>query len=552
MSKDFPINRVYNLIWASASSYHFRPPVIGEDLAGNYSFYMNIIIGLSIKYFTAERIESLFVIWQDSRSRDKYDILAVYILEAYLYKKELEERPHLKQLRRSYYEDFLADRFDLKRKDLALKQNLAYTLTMKRAHDVLGLSYNKLNKKELEIYQGLRLPEDLIEDDLNQIVLGLFEKYLAYKKDPKTKKSLLYKLPTLKPTFSYRLDGPGSRLTKGEGSSSFILKLIARYKKIKEDEIEDLFGQRYFSKDKTQKLNEEICRDKHKKSRVYFSTGRPKKSHHKIKDLNQKALDKNLSFYEKNKASYERMSKSLSKKISSSITSLTTYEEDLSPRGNLRTDLAWKSQIPNYRYIFSKKSLRDKPDFRIDLLLDGSASLMDKQEEIAIETYILAKALDNNGIRSRIISYHSLGHVTGLTILKDYNKKAQLKKILTYKTMGFNRDGLAYRALSKLIESPSKNHLVLIFTDAAPSDIKPLIKKGLNKPYSDKYSLEDAKEELNQLRKLKVAVGGLIHKNNPDEAGYLFYNNFIQVTSIDQLANRAGNFIKKELTKTRS
>ena len=55
--------RFYNRIWNGALSYRYKPIIIGSDLSGNPSFYMNLIIGLSIKYFGKETIENLFAIW---------------------------------------------------------------------------------------------------------------------------------------------------------------------------------------------------------------------------------------------------------------------------------------------------------------------------------------------------------------------------------------------------------------------------------------------------------------------------------------------------------
>ena len=96
-----------------------------------------------------------------------------------------------------------------------------------------------------------------------------------------------------------------------------------------------------------------------------------------------------------------------------------------------------------------------------------------------------------------------------------------------------------------------KDHLLLILTDASPSDLRPLIKEGLspNKAYKEEPALKDTKEELDKLRRKNIKIAALIHKENTTNATYLYYDNFYQIKDLSHFASLATRIIKKELLK---
>ena len=65
-------NREFNWIWNGALSYGYKPVLTVTDLSGNPSFYMNLIIGLAIKYFGRDAIEELFALWEDKKNYEKF------------------------------------------------------------------------------------------------------------------------------------------------------------------------------------------------------------------------------------------------------------------------------------------------------------------------------------------------------------------------------------------------------------------------------------------------------------------------------------------------
>lgn len=119
--------------------------------------------------------------------------------------------------------------------------------------------------------------------------------------------------------------------------------------------------------------------------------------------------------------------------------------------------LSWKSKVGNNPKIFTKKTYDAKDTFKITILLDESTSLLYKQEIVASEAYIISLALSKNNINHRIISYSTVDDYTILTFLKDFDEKTDINRIFSHKTIGFNRDGLAMRAISSITEKNAKN-----------------------------------------------------------------------------------------------
>lgn len=547
--------RIYNQIYNGAFSYDFLPPLIGLDLDGNPDFYLNLIIGLAVKYFTEEKIAELFSLWQNHKNRDSYDLFAIFLLEDFCYRRELSQRPKLFNLRKAYADNFLADKYDLKRKNLALRENLYYTLEMKKCSDILNRSY-KLNAKEANIYENFILSSDTNKDNLGKRIIDLFEKFLSYKSASNRPShfSLNFSLFDLRGSYQLERSNRADIFSnKDQRRINPLGEFIARRKTAKRDMIVSIFGKPLFSYDKENFINKVCAVDKHKKSKVYFSSGIGLNSFDKINSLNAKAIDANTSFFKKNEAFYQRIIKNLAKNIRLSLKSFEEANIDLKKEGDLVGSLAWKSKIPNYKKIFSKKSYDIVADFKVDILLDGSASLIYKQEIVASEAYILSKALEANNITHRIMIYSSLGEYTVITFLKDFDENTNRDRIFSYKALGFNRDGLAYRALSTLFPKKEANHLLLILSDASPSDIKPLISVGfaLNKSYEEEVALKDSKEELDKIRRKGLSIAGLIHKENPENASYLFYQDFALVNDMEHLSSLCVRLIKKELIKMR-
>ena len=549
-------NRIFNLQWAGASDYDFENFIIGENIDGNPDFYLNLIIGLAVKYLGDEPIKNLFDSWAYNIKRDKYDLAFLYILEEFAYQKEVKNRPVLKDLRKAYAEKFLDDKYDLQRRNLALRQNQIYRLELIRMREILGQNQGKLSSTDINLYNKLWLADDTNQSNLEERVIKLFKTHLSYKEN-----NFLNKIPSL--NFSIfesagvisleRSNMPADfagKSQKAYGLTSYILDFKSRKRKESLSYLEKTFGKSLFDEKIRLGIERDLCTGGHKKSRLFFTKGISENDKNLDQDLNNKTIERHLIKFKANKAAYTQAIAVLSKEIKLKLNLTSSLEYDIARRGKLIPRLAYKAEISNRARIFKKKGLVTYPSMKVDLLVDASASLLDKESEVAIEAYILAKSLENNNILNRIISFQTVGDFTILTILKDYGEVIDIRKIFRFKSMGWNRDGLTFRAYRAILDYDIKNTLSIVITDANPQDLKPLISEGLrlNKPYQDEIGLKDARENINILRKKGLKIAAIINGDHIENSKTLYRNNFIKINSPTGIASAAGKFIKKQIS----
>ena len=549
-------NRISNIQWAGARDYSFDNFIIGENIDGNPDFYINLIIGLAIKYLGKNEIQKLFDAWAYNFRRDKYDLALLYILEDFAYKKEISQRPVLKSLRIAYAQKFLDDKYDLQRRNLALRQNTIYRLELLRMGEILGKNTGNFSKKDLDLYKKLCLPSDTDKSNIESRVINLFNTYLGYRES-----DLLKKLPSLNLSLFEsagmvsleRSNMPANfagKSQKSHGFGSLILDFKMKKRRESLAYIEKTFGKSLFDEKIRLGIERDLCTGGHKKSRLFYTRGITENDKDLDQDLNKKAIARHLLKFKANKTAYTRAISVLSKEIKLKLNLTSSLDDNLASRGKLVPRLAYKAEITDRAKIFKKKSLQTDPNIRVDLLVDGSASLLEKESEVAIEAYILAKSLENNSILNRVISFQTLGDFTILTILKDYNEKTDIKKIFRFKAMGWNRDGLVFRAYRAILNKDFKNTLSLILTDANPQDLKPLITEGfrLNKPYQDQVGLDDTKKNLADLRKKGLKIGAILSGDHVENAREIYRSNFIKIDKPTSIASACGKFIKNQIS----
>jgi nitric oxide reductase activation protein len=148
----------------------------------------------------------------------------------------------------------------------------------------------------------------------------------------------------------------------------------------------------------------------------------------------------------------------------------------------------------------------------VDVLLDASASRVENQSEIAIQGYMLAKALEKLHLPVSVSCFHSLRSYTVLDQLKSYEDH-DARKIFRYSAAGWNRDGLCLRLLKERIrKDDGHQHLVIVMTDAHPSDstdMPPEEGSIFKRQYDGYAALQDTRNAVQELREGHIMVGAV-------------------------------------------
>ena len=93
--------RALNQVWNGAGEYGFTPVFVANTL------YMNTISGLAEAFFGREALQNLFDTWAGDEWQGTYDRFAWVLIEAEVYRRNVEDRPALAELRVSYAGFFL-------------------------------------------------------------------------------------------------------------------------------------------------------------------------------------------------------------------------------------------------------------------------------------------------------------------------------------------------------------------------------------------------------------------------------------------------------------
>lgn len=151
--------------------------------------------------------------------------------------------------------------------------------------------------------------------------------------------------------------------------------------------------------------------------------------------------------------------------------------------------------------MFTRRQPGDPGELTVDILLDGSASQNQQQEKLAAQAYIIVESLTRCHIPVRVTAFCSVSGCTVLRILRDHDHPEQNNRVMDYVSAGWNRDGLALRAMGRLMrQTAGEKRLLLVLSDASPNDDQ-RIPGGLGgHAYTGKRGVDDTAAEAADLR----------------------------------------------------
>ena len=177
--------------------------------------------------------------------------------------------------------------------------------------------------------------------------------------------------------------------------------------------------------------------------------------------------------------------------------------------GQLATSEIWRGLFLHDDRIFYTKMEEEQPSFSVDLVLDASASLHglsgnSRSTELCHRTKS-PKVPDSSAGHF----FSSLRSYTVIHRFIRYNETDKNTNLFRYFAAGWNRDGLALRAIHQLMEEEpaAPNRIAIIFTDASPNDDRKIpasLEHGfaLSRDYSGNAAVKDVATEVRALKKM--------------------------------------------------
>ena len=318
--------------------------------------------------------------------------------------------------------------------------------------------------------------------------------------------------------------------------------------------IELNFGKTYLSPLEEKKINFQLCRGIHADCGLYFTDGilaNPVKRNYQL-EYAKKQQGKNKYAYYDNHRTVKQNIAILSGILKKAMAMRQEETTILSDRGRICPERLWKIGRSRDAKLFSQICPADGSTFVVDVLIDASGSQRVRQEQVALQAYIIMQALSSVHIPHRVMSFCTFWDHTILQRYREYDEDASAnEKIFNFTTSSNNRDGLAIRAASLgLLEREEERKIMIILSDGRPYDVILNRPNARNpQPYHGDYAVRDTGTEVRRLRNLGVSVLGVFAGEEKDlEAEKkIFGRDFAYMRDISRFSCIVGSYLNKQL-----
>lgn len=530
------IRRADNIIWSAAEDYSFAPAFRSFDGNGRADLYWNFILGAARRCFDMDRIEKFLKQCGDQFEGELLVDLAWLGLEHAIYFRSRDSWPNLPELRKRYAEDFLREI------DMTQLQDYFDIIRLAYFQEVLGRK-PQVSGRQARLLEELKVPPGADTEEAIEQLRRVFQGYFRRDLEPgKARRGVSFRirLPGGRPGMAIRLFLRRSGLMKTELVSGVFgagtlerkqgmsLKLIRQ--QTRREEISREYGEGILPEGAVADLEKEQCTDTHFGCHIHVGGS-------DIPDptgtLSSQQL-RNLEHYRKNQQRNRNIIGRLTRSLGEILAVDPHWESVSTTAGDLKAERCYRAVHLNDFRIFEKKIWQESYDISFDILLDASASQLNRQERISEAVHILGQSLANNGIDVRIMTYKSIREYLVLNVLKDY-QEISCQGIFSYHASGFNRDGLAVRTALSLMDASKRSiRWLIIVSDGNPNDLMGFQTGGplsRRRDYGGEAAVEELAREVTRAKGKGIRVLGIFMGREDNLAGQelVYGRNLIQL-----------------------
>ena len=586
--------RARNFIWTAAENYEFEPLFLAFSPDGTAELYLNLIIGLTHKWYEQEKIDAFFN-QLGGKNQELYEGLLWIGLENALYQKEQKTRSALRDLRREYAEE------NLRRYRKYKEYSRIDQIRNGHCREILGQP-SGLKEEEERILRAFSYTGDMTTEQILEQTEQNLWKYFSYRPSATSKKEGVYFLQKVSGAFhsfgkvsatyvraknyeDQNAVAEGKTSSMEHGKRYFLQLSVQRDPEETKRYVQACFGKSIYSEEQQEKIERKLCIGNHKNCHLLFTrgsletgmnfqkeaeTGKGKEKVYngenelsEIKSRREKQeirefqagstlqYEKNKKHFEKNRAIYRNAIRRLTEKLKICLEAQEETFPERATHGKMNPREVWKAVYLDNPRVFEKKEEIEIPAFSVDILIDASSSRKQMQEQIAAQAYILSKSLKQCNIPAQIYSYCSIRGYTILRIFKSYGEEQeQGDAIFHYVAAGNNRDGLALRAAGHMMEKSEKSgRILLVLTDASPQDDQDSGEGAFykNKEYTDLLAIEDTAKEVQNLKQKGIRVIGIFmgSPRGGEVAGKIFGRELVKIKNISEFSEAVGRVLKE-------
>lgn len=566
--------RQYNIIWDFAKNYKFLP----KKSYPMDNIYLNMITGYKIKTFDFKILDSFFsYIKKDNTFYDDFKFMAEILMEDISYKEIAKDNLVIEDLRKKHAREIMA------KYQVHEPNNLTEQIEKAYYGKILGRPITE-GKLFRDIYHALFEINTLETTELIDKLNEFFENYFRFDRSAKDRDTFKEMVKENKPKEfdkENEADDKNAEYTDeyindqfGIGSAEFTGNIYLAEKKEDNNKnlmflnkgedtyhsssefIEDFYGLSILPEEKVNALEHKLAKGIHSGKRLYFTRGEysTKANARFYKKGRKEQAEKNEAYIKENMAINNRSINELTLSIKNSIANFLDYNEVYKNYGAIDSTKAWRAGVLHDYDVFINEESEDITKFKVDLILDGSASQIGRQAMVANEAYIIAKAMDALNIPIRIMSFSTLRDFTVFNLYRDYDEKNSNDEIFNFFASGSNRDGLAFKTIHELIEKDdeSTKNIVIVLSDGKPHDERSNINtiKLLDKDqYVDDNAVKDTAKEVRKIKEDNISILGVFTGEEEDvENAKLIYNtDFCRITNLENFSKIVSIFMKNQI-----
>lgn len=574
-------NRMKNIIWTVCGDYTLEAkPDVEAFLKSKYiALYDGIKQGAFAKYFEKEKLSMYLVkkVYLGARE-DALVTIAQLCMEKAVGNRIARERKGVSSIQKKAYEYVLDHEMDTMVKSefgrLQLVMMRQVLTGERRCEEKIRKQLDRIEplEKAADTMEVIRTIDDCynawvdpefeqIHGDLSKVLAVTVEELMEYSwQDFLTEDMYEENFEAYLEQMSQQMTATGQNHAeekKDEKESSKKRKIV----RVSEEDLKKVytyielnFGKTYLSPLEEKKINFQLCRGIHADCGLYFTDGilaNPVKKNYQL-EYAKKQQGKNKYAYYDNHRTVKQNIVILSGILKKAMAMRQEEITILSDRGKICPERLWKIGRSRDAKLFSQICPADGSTFVVDVLIDASGSQRVRQEQVALQAYIIMQALSSVHIPHRVMSFCTFWDHTILQRYREYDEDASAnEKIFNFTTSSNNRDGLAIRAASLgLLEREEERKIMIILSDGRPYDVILNRPNGRNpQPYQGKYAVRDTGTEVRRLRNLGVSVLGVFAGEEKDlEAEKkIFGRDFAYIRDISRFSHIVGSYLNKQI-----
>lgn len=315
------------------------------------------------------------------------------------------------------------------------------------------------------------------------------------------------------------------------------------------------FGPSFQTEKAKKELEDAVCVGIHEERRLLLTDGLPEEAYQGAApqaSALRASREANLRMLEEHEASARQGIRSIEQAFRNALSLKNEPETYWADHGTLVNSALWKVGRCQEPQIFQKISRQDQSTVVVELLIDASGSQSVRQSMVAMQSYLFSAALSRIQIPHRVMSYCTYGDHTVLRRFRDYDDKPPAdRKILEYRAVSNNRDGLALAAAGvELLKRREDHKILIVFSDGLPNDMVSGRKRpGAPERYIGEAAIRDTCAQVRKLRRAGVHVIGIFLGDDGEleNERMIYGSSFLRIRRAEDFGGSAGKRLSETL-----